>query len=88
MKNYEDFSHMLNELYFHVQCGMKEHLCKVALSPTSGYLYTASFSSLQTEVQAILMSCYFLEISECVHNSSLCCFIVSDVHRLMKHCLF
>lgn len=23
---------MLNELYFHVQCGMKEHLRKVGLS--------------------------------------------------------
>ena len=45
-------------------------------------LYTASFSSLQTEVQAILISFYFLKISECVHNSNLCCFIVSDVHCL------
>lgn len=27
------------------------------------------------------MSFYFLENTECVHNSSLCCFIVSDVHQ-------
>lgn len=27
------------------------------------------------------MSFYFLENSECEHNSNLCCFTVSDVHQ-------
>lgn len=72
---------MLNELYFHVQCEMKVQPFTNALFLTSGCLCTASFSSLQTEMQTINMSFYFLENTECVHNSNLCCFIVSDVHQ-------